>query len=79
MARTQEWPAPTLPTSSTKPPYRSAAEFNEIERIDFKTLDRVVLGSSGSMILNAEKRATAFHEAGHPLATVLPNGIRFTR
>ncbi len=51
---------------------------NEIERIDFENArDRVVLGARReSMILNAEeKRATAFHEAGHALlATVLPNG-----
>ncbi|MEK9837798.1 MAG: ATP-dependent zinc metalloprotease FtsH [Ilumatobacter sp.] len=50
----------------------------EIERIDFENArDRVVLGAQReSMVLNAEeKRATAYHEAGHAvLATVLPNG-----
>ena len=50
----------------------------QIERIDFEDArDRVVLGARReSMVLNAEeKRATAYHEAGHALlATVLPNG-----
>ncbi|MFZ8969014.1 MAG: ATP-dependent zinc metalloprotease FtsH, partial [Ilumatobacteraceae bacterium] len=50
----------------------------QIERIDFENArDRVVLGARReSMVLNAEeKRATAYHEAGHALlATVLPNG-----
>jgi len=50
----------------------------EIERIDFENArDRVVLGAQReSMVLNAEeKRATAYHEAGHAvLATVLPHG-----
>jgi len=49
-----------------------------IERIDFENArDRVVLGARReSMVLTAEeKRATAYHEAGHALlATVLPNG-----
>ncbi|MDA2959908.1 MAG: ATP-dependent zinc metalloprotease FtsH [Actinomycetota bacterium] len=50
----------------------------QIERIDFENArDRVVLGARReSMVLNAEeKRATAYHEAGHALlATVLPSG-----
>ncbi|MDA2945439.1 MAG: ATP-dependent zinc metalloprotease FtsH [Actinomycetota bacterium] len=50
----------------------------QIERIDFENArDRVVLGARReSMVLNAEeKRATAYHEAGHALlATVLPHG-----
>jgi cell division protease FtsH len=50
----------------------------QIERIDFENArDRVVLGAlRESMVLNAEeKKATAYHEAGHALlATVLPNG-----
>ena len=51
---------------------------HDIERIDFENArDRVVLGARReSMVLNAEeKKATAFHEAGHALlATVLPHG-----
>ena len=53
-------------------------ESKEIERIDFENArDRVVLGARReSMVLTAEeKRATAYHEAGHALlATVLPHG-----
>ncbi len=50
----------------------------EIERIDFENArDRVVLGAQReSLIMNAEeKRATAYHEGGHALlSVVLPNG-----
>ncbi|MCB0968026.1 MAG: cell division protein FtsH, partial [Ilumatobacter sp.] len=50
----------------------------EIERIDFENArDRVVLGAQReSLIMNAEeKKATAYHEGGHALLSViLPNG-----
>ncbi|MAT06321.1 MAG: cell division protein FtsH [Acidimicrobiaceae bacterium] len=50
----------------------------EIERIDFENArDRVVLGAQReSLIMNAEeKRATAYHEGGHALlSVVLPHG-----
>jgi cell division protease FtsH len=50
----------------------------QIERIDFENArDRVVLGAQReSLIMNAEeKRATAYHEGGHALlSVVLPNG-----
>jgi cell division protease FtsH len=50
----------------------------QIERIDFENArDRVVLGAQReSLIMNAEeRRATAYHEGGHALlSVVLPNG-----
>jgi cell division protease FtsH len=50
----------------------------EIERIDFENArDRVVLGAQReSLIMNAEeKKATAYHEGGHALlSVVLPHG-----
>ena len=50
----------------------------QIERIDFENArDRVVLGAQReSLIMNAEeKRATAYHEGGHALlSVVLPHG-----
>jgi cell division protease FtsH len=50
----------------------------QIERIDFENArDRVVLGAQReSVIMNAEeKKATAYHEGGHALlSVVLPNG-----
>jgi cell division protease FtsH len=50
----------------------------QIERIDFENArDRVVLGAQReSLIMNAEeKKATAYHEGGHALlSVVLPNG-----